>query len=93
MVQLQERARHMSTADGLMVRLEAIPAYLPIRMLGEHLLSGSQQDYPVVDNGTLVGILRRDELLEALGNVQDATVGEVLRGQRSQEEPFVGNRR
>lgn len=93
MVQLQENARRAHTADGLPMRLEAIPSYLPIRMLAERLLSGPQQDYPVVDNGTLVGVVRRDQLLDALGSPQEVTVGDVLRGQRSREEPFVGNSR
>jgi Zn-dependent protease/CBS domain-containing protein len=46
----------------------------------ELILSGAQQDFPVVENGRVVGILDRDRLISALSqNGQNALVGEVMR--------------
>lgn len=46
----------------------------------ELLLSGSQQDFPVVDGGTVVGILTRSDLLSALAQEgQQRPIGEVMR--------------
>lgn len=90
MVQLQETARRAHMADGILSRLEAIPAYLPVRVIASRLLSVPQEDYPVVDNGMLIGIVRREQLLQALESSQEATVGEVLRDQgKSTVEPYV----
>ena len=45
----------------------------------ELILSGSQHDFPVVENGRAVGILDRDTLISALSrNGQSTPVGEVM---------------
>lgn len=46
----------------------------------ELILAGSQQDFPVEENGRVVGILTRSDLLQALAREQRGlTVGEVMR--------------
>ena len=46
----------------------------------ELILSGAQQDFPVVENGRVVGILDRDRLISALSqNGQNALVGDGMR--------------
>ncbi|RPI52061.1 MAG: CBS domain-containing protein, partial [Acidobacteria bacterium] len=46
----------------------------------ELLLSGTQQDFPVVDAGAVVGILTRGDLLAALArHEQRAPVEQVMR--------------
>ena len=45
----------------------------------ELILSGSQRDFPVVDSGSVVGVLTRDDLLLSLAQRgQDAVVGDVM---------------
>jgi len=45
----------------------------------ELILTGSQQDFPVVEDGQVVGILTRTDLLTALAQGrQGATVGEIM---------------
>jgi predicted transcriptional regulator len=45
----------------------------------ELILAGSQQDFPVEENGRVVGILTRGDLLQALArDRKDLTVGEVM---------------
>jgi Zn-dependent protease len=46
----------------------------------ELILAGSQQDFPVVEDGHVVGVLTRDDLLVALAQrSQDSPVTEVMR--------------
>lgn len=46
----------------------------------EMILAGSQQDFPVVDNGRVVGVLTRDDVLVALAQGgQELPVSEVMR--------------
>jgi Zn-dependent protease/predicted transcriptional regulator len=45
----------------------------------ELLLAGSQQDFPVVDNGQVVGVLTRQTLLQAIArHAPDRPVGDVM---------------
>jgi Zn-dependent protease/predicted transcriptional regulator len=44
-----------------------------------HLMAGSQQDFPVIENGVPVGVLTRDRLVDAIGRRgMDAPVGAVI---------------
>jgi Zn-dependent protease len=45
----------------------------------ELILAGSQHDFPVLENGSVVGVLTRADLIAALARQQPATVGEVMR--------------
>lgn len=54
----------------------------------ELILSGSQQDFPVVENGRVVGVLTRSDLLIALAKKGlNSTVGEVMRKDFQVVEP------
>jgi predicted transcriptional regulator len=45
----------------------------------EHILAGFQQDFPVVENGRLVGVLTRNDLNAALGrDGPEARVSDVM---------------
>jgi len=44
----------------------------------ELILSGSQQDFPVVEDGSVVGILTRATLLAALARRQGVLIGEIM---------------
>jgi predicted transcriptional regulator len=46
----------------------------------ELVLAGSQQDFPVVENEEVVGILTRDNMIDALSRLgKDASISEVMR--------------
>ena len=51
----------------------------PLAQAVEHVLAGFQQDFPVVEDGRLVGVLTRNDLAAALGRHGPETrVGEVM---------------
>ncbi len=51
----------------------------PLAHAIEHTLAGTQQDFPVVDDGQVVGVLTRKDLLAALTrHGPDAPVGEAM---------------
>ena len=51
----------------------------PLARATERILAGSQQDFPVVDNGRVVGILTRHDLIVGLTqHGQDTLVGDTM---------------
>lgn len=75
-------ARAVSTAsliDGLLVRDAMMTRYrvlapeAPLAQAVSELLAGSQQDFPVVENGSVAGILRRNDLVQALAQKSPQT--------------------
>ena len=59
-----------------------------IESVAEHILAGFQQDFPVVDDGRLVGMLTRSDVLHALaaGRAADR-VRDVMRGDFERATP------
>ncbi len=51
----------------------------PLAEAVNHVVAGFQQDFPVVDDGHVVGVLTRDKLFDALAKEgQQSNVGEVM---------------
>lgn len=80
-----QQAMMRAVTEGVAVRQAMITRFVelgPDDTLGravEELLAGSEQDFPVVDNASIVGILTRKRLLKALAERdRDARVGDVL---------------
>jgi Zn-dependent protease/predicted transcriptional regulator len=84
----EERAlvQRRSTLSGLPVRaamvtdFHSLDAQDHLQRAVDYLMSGAQQDFPVLENGAPVGILTRSDLVRALqqqGTV--AAVGDVIR--------------
>jgi Zn-dependent protease len=53
----------------------------------EAILAGSQQDFPVVRNGAVEGVLTRADLLKALAKHEPARVGDVMDREFQSAEP------
>jgi len=65
--------------DAMMTRFRALAAEDSLETATRELLAGSQQDFPVVANGKVAGILRRNDLVQALAHGQrQASVGDVM---------------
>jgi len=78
-VELQSALEGLRVRDGMMTRFRTLSAQDPLSRAVEELLAGSQQDFPVLENGQPVGLLRRNDLVKALaGGRRDAPVAEVM---------------
>jgi Zn-dependent protease/CBS domain-containing protein len=79
MVEMQSALEGLRARDGMMTRFRTLSAQDKLDRAVQELLAGSQQDFPVVENGQPVGILRRNDLVKGLSEGRrDALVGEVM---------------
>lgn len=64
---------------AMMTEFHALGSGDSLRAAAQLVVAGSQRDFPVVDEATVVGILTRDTLISALADRgADSTVGEVM---------------
>lgn len=80
------------TVERLMIRnLETLTPRDTLDVALRHVLAGFQQDFPVVENGAVVGLLTRTALIEGLAHRgREALVGETMErtfGTATPEEP------
>ena len=78
MVEMQSALAGLRVRDAMMTRFRTLRAHDTLAKAVDELLAGSQQDFPVLENDKLIGILRRNDLVKALseGRSDDAvTVG------------------
>ena len=65
--------------DAMMTRFRTLRAEDSLETAIHELLAGSQQDFPVVADGSVGGILRRNDLVQALAHGRrEERVGEVM---------------
>ncbi|HOY57719.1 MAG TPA: site-2 protease family protein [Verrucomicrobiota bacterium] len=78
-VEMQSALDGLRVRDGMMTRFRALSTQDTLDTAVTELLSGSQQDFPVLDNGLPVGMLRRNDLVKALSEGRrHAHVTEVM---------------
>jgi Zn-dependent protease/predicted transcriptional regulator len=69
----------LTVRDAMLTRFRTLAAEDSLETAIHELLAGSQQDFPVVSNGSVSGILRRNDLVQALAHGRrDARVSEVM---------------
>lgn len=77
-VLVREQFDGFKVRDGMLRTFRAVPAEAPLHHLAGQLLDTPQRDYPVINDGQLVGMLRRDSLLEALNQNRNVLVEDVM---------------
>jgi Zn-dependent protease len=79
MVQLSAALDGIPTTAAMLTNFEALTPGDPLSRAVDFTLAGSQQDFPVVEGGRVVGILTRRDLLVGLAQRdRDAPVREVM---------------
>lgn len=66
MVEMQSALAGLRARDAMMTRFRTLKAHDTLTKAVTELLAGSQQDFPVLENDKLIGILRRNDLVKAL---------------------------
>jgi Zn-dependent protease len=79
-VQVTDSLSGMQVQDAMMTNFRALRADDPIELAAQELIHGSQQDFPVVEDDRVVGLLTRDDLIAALRTVEPTRrIREVMR--------------
>jgi Zn-dependent protease/predicted transcriptional regulator len=79
LVQLRSALGGIPVGRVMITEFETLSPHDPLSEAVSHVLAGFQQDFPVVENGELVGLLTRNELAASLGRLgADTPVGEVM---------------
>jgi Zn-dependent protease len=65
-VQTELAFRNVPVRDAMMTRFRALSAQEPLAAAADQLLDGAQQDFPVVEEDRVIGLLTRRALIEAL---------------------------
>jgi Zn-dependent protease/CBS domain-containing protein len=79
MTQMKSALGGIPLSDALITDFRALSPRDPLAHAVEFLLSGSQQDFPVLDGDTVVGVLTRADLLTALAQRgEEAMVSDVM---------------
>jgi Zn-dependent protease len=75
MAQMKSSLSGIPVSRAMLTDFRALHPIEPLSRVVEHILAGSQQDFPVVEEGRVVGVLTRADLLAALA--QRGPVGAV----------------
>lgn len=66
MVQLTEALRGLTVRDAMMRRFRTLTSDAALSRAADELLLGHQRDFPVVDDGAIVGIVRQSEIIRGI---------------------------
>lgn len=78
-VEMQSALDGLCVRDAMMTRFRTLAAGDSLAKAVEELLSGSQHDFPVLQDGDFVGVLRRDDLIKAISEGKgNLTISEVM---------------
>ena len=79
MVQMRTALRGIPVSHLMMTDFQTLSTHDSLAHAVHHVLSGSQQDFPVVDQGVVVGVLTRSRMMSALASQgQGGSVAEVM---------------
>lgn len=89
LVQMKSALGSVPVGRAMLTDFRTVSQYDPLVRVVDLILGGSQQDFPVVDDGQVVGVLTRGDLMNALAQQgQAARVSEVMQRQFFTADPF-----
>lgn len=71
-VELHAAAEHQLVADAMVLRFATVQAHDPLRRALDELLAGTQEDFPVVEHGRVLGMLYEPDLMHGLAEHGEA---------------------
>jgi Zn-dependent protease/CBS domain-containing protein len=88
LVQMRSALEGIPLSRAMITDFRTLGPHDPLARAVDHVLAGFQQDFPVVEDGRVVGVLTRTDLLTALTrHGQEAPVGEVMQRQFETADP------
>jgi len=88
MTQMKSALAGIPLSDAMITQFRTLAVGDNLSRAVELLLSGSQQDFPVMDGDVVVGVLTRADLLSALARVgKEAPVAEVMQREFQTADP------
>jgi Zn-dependent protease/CBS domain-containing protein len=79
LVQMRLLLRDVPVREAMLRRFRTLSVHDTLQHATDELLAGSQQDFPVIEDGQLRGILRRDDLVQGLKQSgREEEVGHVM---------------
>jgi Zn-dependent protease/predicted transcriptional regulator len=87
MVQMRSALGGIPVQAAMVTDFRTLAVNDPLDRAVELILSGSQQDFPVVDDSRVVGVLTRADLLVALAQRGGAAVSDVMRREFQTVDP------
>ena len=80
MVQTRSSLEGLPVQAAMLTEFHRLDVNDPLRRAADHLMAGSQQDFPVVAGDQPVGVLTRDDLIRGIqGGGIDSRVGDAIR--------------
>jgi Zn-dependent protease len=80
MVQMKNTIGGIPVTHAMQTRFETLSPTDQLERVVKLILAGSQQDFPVVEDGQFIGVLTRDDFIKALSQQGQSTpVAEVIR--------------
>lgn len=80
LVQMKSSLAGIPVSRAMITEFQTIQAGDRLQRAVDHILAGSQHDFPVLDQGRVVGVLTREDLLKAIARQGvDVAVAEVMR--------------
>ena len=77
--QMRAVTEGISVRQAMMTRFRTLTPEEPLSVAIDELIAGSEQDFPVVRDGEVAGVLTRKEIMKALAERgREGTVGEAL---------------
>jgi Zn-dependent protease/CBS domain-containing protein len=79
MEQLRSSLRGVSVGDAMVAEFRTLSPETPLDTAAKLLATGFQHDFPVVEDGRIIGVLTRPDILRGLAtSPRDATVARVM---------------
>lgn len=79
MVQMRSLMKGLPVRAAMMTRFRSLSPDDTLATATSELLAGAQQDFPVVSDGRVVGVLRRGDVISALANSGDGRICDVMK--------------